>query len=149
MCQKKLLRYRNSTCCLGFQPISYCQARMHGFHCMDPRIVGVKATNVDKPTSHADVECNATLFCRMRVSSERVRFCKGDWDLVLPGLVVEPAGEVYKEVKKPVGVLRMPSCWRGAGGESFVLFSSFLLLFFLPSSLCGLFAFACLDRGGY
>ena len=81
----------------------------------------------------------------MRVPSERVRFCKGDWDLVLPGLTVEPAGEVYKEVKKPVGVLRMPSCWRSAGGESFVLFSFLLPLFFLSSTLCGLSAFACLE----
>ena len=115
MCQKKLLRYRNSTCCLGFLPIRPCEPFRRGYLCTGVQIVGVKATNVDRPTSHAAVECDATLFCRMRVPSDWRQSSRGDFDLVLRGLRVERPEAVYKGVSRVVGEVKMPACWRGAG----------------------------------
>ncbi len=142
MCHKTLLRYRDSTCCLGFQTFRYCQAVLHGYHCMGPQIVGVKETDIEKPTSHTNVECDATLFCRMRVPGDRVQSHRGDFDLVLRGLEVQPAEEVFRR-RKVVMFVKMPECWgRRRGGKSFLLLPPLFFLFWCLS------AFACLDRGG-
>ena len=115
MCQKTLLRYRNSTCCLGFQPITPCDAFRRGYSCTGVQIVGVQATDVDRPASHAAVECDATLFCRMRVPADWNQSQRGDFDLVLRGLGVEGPDAVFKTVDRVVGEVKMPACWKGAG----------------------------------
>jgi hypothetical protein len=70
MCQKVIIRYANSNCALGLEPVGPCEAEQKGQRCTTLQIVGEKETTIKKSDDH---RCDTNPFCHYVYGEGRER----------------------------------------------------------------------------
>ncbi|KAG7286018.1 hypothetical protein NEMBOFW57_008315 [Staphylotrichum longicolle] len=114
MCDKKLLRFRNSRCAVGLQRVNICAALRLGYACSGCRIVSIQETLVERGPEHAEHNCTLSALCAYGPGDEEPQIVDIGSKVPLVSIgepfhwyspsdrVMEPPAPMYVSVNRPV-----------------------------------------------